>query len=216
MVTSSHSTNALASERAHDLHEEAEYPTRWPRADVVVAVEAARAGDLRHWDVLVGEFGGLITAITRSHRLHHDDAADVSQLTWLKLLEHIERINDPCRVGAWLATTAHRECLRLHRHGKRCVVSGEETFDRADPDIEELDGMLRAERDGALRRAMKRLPARDQALLRLLCADPPVAYKHVCDSLGLAMGSIGPTRARALERLRQELESDGTLALMAS
>src|SRR3954454_24758843 len=89
-------------------------------------VAAAAAGDRRSWERLVDAYVGLIWAITRSYRLSDGDAQDVSQTTWLRLIENIDRLSDPSRVGAWLATTARRECLRVLRQSRRqaCSPSG--------------------------------------------------------------------------------------------
>ena len=83
------------------------------RCSVTALVEAARRGDRHAWQSLVDEYSGLLWAVTRQFRLCDADAADVAQTTWLRLLEHIDQINDKSRVGAWLATTARRECLRM-------------------------------------------------------------------------------------------------------
>ena len=97
-------------------------------------VAAAAAGDRRAWEGLVDAYGRLIWAIARNHRLSSGDAADVSQTTWLRLLEHIDRLSDPGRVGAWLATTARRECLRLQSRGKRTMPVGDDAvFERPCP-----------------------------------------------------------------------------------
>src|SRR5687768_5646197 len=92
------------------------------RNDVERAVDAARRGDERAWEALVQRYSGLIWAIARGHGLNAADAADVAQTTWIKLVEHLGRIEDPRRIGAWLATTARRECLRLVRDRARQQV----------------------------------------------------------------------------------------------
>src|ERR1700749_1900225 len=70
---------------------------------VAQLVHAAANADQRAWNALVAEFSGLIWAVARAHRLAEPEAADVVQATWLRLLEHLERLHDPARVGAWLA-----------------------------------------------------------------------------------------------------------------
>ena len=69
----------------------------------------------------------MVWAIARAHHLHSHDAADVAQTTWLRLFEHLDRVNEPARVGAWLATTARRECLRVLREGRPADRSGSAT-----------------------------------------------------------------------------------------
>jgi RNA polymerase sigma factor (sigma-70 family) len=184
--------------------------------DVARSVACAAAGDRTGWEALVGEFSGLIRAIARAHGLRDAHAADVAQATWLKLLEHLDDVREPGRVGAWLATTARRECLRVLRDGTRHRRLEVEALEGESPDVpgEEL---FVAERDRGLWHAFTRLRPSDQALLdMLLVADPSPSYEEVSTALDLPIGSIGPTRARALERLRQQLEHDGTLTLMTA
>jgi RNA polymerase sigma factor (sigma-70 family) len=192
-------------------------PPRGRRSAEQVAelVRAAAGGDRRAWDALVDEFGAMVWAIARSHRLSDADAADVFQSSWLRLLERLDNINDPTRVGAWLATTVRRECLRVLRTAQRHVLYGEEPEEEASPEMTAAEALLSAERDRALWRCFGRLRPSDQALLRLLLADPRPAYEDIATMLDMPIGSIGPTRARALERLRRELQREGELALMA-
>ena len=166
-------------------------------------VVAASHGDRSAWERLVDAYVGLIWAITRSYRLSDGDAQDVSQTTWLRLVENIDRLSDPARVGAWLATTARRECLRVLRHARRQVLLAEwEEMDDFDPGGVEVDtALLRAEQDDAVRVALEQLPARCQALLGLLMLDPPPSYDEVSAALGMPIGSIGPTRGRCLHKL---------------
>lgn len=193
-------------------------PTRRRRSSEAVTklVQDAASGDLRAWNALVDEFGGMLWAIARAHRLSDADAADVAQKTWLRLLLHLERLDDPAKAGAWLATTARRECLRVLRHAQRHVELVSEAPERESTDAAPGDALLTAERDAALWRAVGRLRPSDQALLRLLTADPPPAYEEISAALDMPIGSIGPTRARALERLRHELGSEGTLSLLSA
>jgi RNA polymerase sigma factor (sigma-70 family) len=181
-------------------------------ATVSRLVRAAASGDHAAWDALVDEFGGLVWAVARAYRLSDADAADVAGATWLALVENLERLRDADRVGAWLATTARRESLRVLRRAQRQVPTGDELAeDQAD--AADLAGdLMTAERDAALWRAFDRLPARDRALLRLLVADPPPSYEEISAALQMPIGSIGPTRARSLERLRRELARDGLVA----
>lgn len=183
---------------------------------VAALTRSASAGDQGAWERLIEEFGGLVWAVTRSYRLSDADASDVAQTTWLRLLEHMDALNDASRVGAWLATTARRECLHVLRDSQREVSFGDDIPD--DPAIDEaLDtDLLTEERDRALWSGFARLRPSDQALLRLLMADPRPAYEEISAALDLPIGSIGPTRARALERLRRELSHEGSLALMAA
>lgn len=178
-------------------------------ADVTRIVRAAAAGDHGAWNALVDEFGGLVFAVARAHRLSDADAADVAGATWLRLVEHLDRLREADRVGAWLATTARRESLRVLRNGQRQVPSGDDLGEQWHDEPDAGADLIVEERDAVLRRAFGRLSHRDQALLRLLTADPAPSYEEISAALEMPIGSIGPTRARALERLRRELARDG-------
>ncbi len=175
-------------------------------------VRGAATGDQCSWDALVDEFAGMVWAVARAHRLGDADAADVSQATWLRLFEHVNKLREPALVGAWLATTARRECLCILRGvPQRTIRFGEDTPEQESPEAPAGEALLIAERDQALWRGFERLRASDQALLRLLTADPRPPYEAISAALDMPIGSIGPTRARALQRLRQELARDGAL-----
>jgi RNA polymerase sigma factor (sigma-70 family) len=175
--------------------------------DVARLVKHAVAGDARAWERLVDMYGRLIWSITREFKLAESDAADVFQTTWMRLIEHIDRLDRPDRVGSWLAATTRNECLRCLASRKRVVLAPEDVaFDGPaahEPDVDEA--LLAAERAQIVREAMAHLPRRWQRLLELLMADPPVSYAEISDELGLPVGSIGPTRSRCLARLRELL-----------
>jgi RNA polymerase sigma factor (sigma-70 family) len=177
--------------------------------DVTELVRRAAAGESRAWEGLVDQYSRLIWAITRDFKLVESDAADVAQVTWLRLLENIHKIENPDRVGSWLASTARNECLRCLANRKRVVLAeDEDVLQGAAPAGPEIDeGLLLAERSQMVREAMGRLPWRWQRMLELLMADPPASYAEISDQLGLPIGSIGPTRSRCLARLRGLLHS---------
>jgi RNA polymerase sigma factor (sigma-70 family) len=191
------------------------FPAPLASEELAEVVKSAGAGDRRAWEVLMREFGGTLTAIARAHGLRGADVEDVSQATWLKLIEHIDQIRDPARIGGWLATTARRQCLRLLSSNNRHVLlSGDEpqSEEHESPD----QAILAADRDVALWHGFTRLRPTDRNLLRLLTDDPTPSYEQISSALGMPVGSIGPTRARALGRLRSELVSDGSLDLLAA
>jgi RNA polymerase sigma factor (sigma-70 family) len=152
---------------------------------------AAAHGDDAAWKALVEQFSGLIWSVTRAYRLGSADAADVFQTTWLRLAEHIGRLDHPEYVGAWLATTARRDD----------AVLGAQEAGEATPE----EAVLLSERSDQLWRAFRTLPARCQLLLRLLMATPAPSYAEVAAALDRPVGSIGPTRARCLRLLREKL-----------
>lgn len=175
--------------------------------DVAEVVRSAASGDAAAWDRLMDQYGRLIWSITRDFKLAESDASDVVQTTWLRLVEHIDRLEHPERVGAWLATTARNECLRSIASRKRLVLVGEEYGLEVIGDHEEPadEALLAAERVRTVREALKLLPHRWQRLMELLMAEQP--YADISDRLGLPVGSIGPTRGRCLDRLRVLLDA---------
>jgi RNA polymerase sigma factor (sigma-70 family) len=176
---------------------------------VSALVAAAAEGDEGAWSGLVDHFAGLVWSVIRGYRMSAADAADVSQTTWLRLAEHIHKVRQPERIGAWLATTAGRECLRLIRHNQRAVPSDDVflvEIPDADPAVAPETRVLNLERDGELWEAFSELPEKAQVLLRLLFADPPPSYEEISAATGMPIGSIGPTRGRYLAQLKGRIE----------
>jgi RNA polymerase sigma factor (sigma-70 family) len=174
--------------------------------DTEALVAAAAAGEPLAWSQLIDRYAVLIRSVCRSHRLCDADADDVAQLTWLRAVEHIGRLRDPHRFGAWVGTIARHECLAVLRGRKRVVPTADEVqqplfAQHVDPDEVELA----AERRDAVRSALAALPERQRTLLRLLHSESAPSYEAIGLELGMPVGSIGPTRGRALERLQQGL-----------
>lgn len=180
-----------------------------PTAGLAELVRAAADGDQEAWDAIVDRFAGLVWSIARAHRLSPTDAADVSQTTWLRLVEHLGRLRDPERVGAWLASTARHECLRVIRHAGRFVADPDVDLDAVATEPEPSALLLATERTSALWRAVEALPERCRLLIRALMADPPPSYEDIAEAFGIPIGSIGPTRARCLDQLRRRPEIAG-------
>jgi RNA polymerase sigma factor (sigma-70 family) len=180
------------------------------RALVADQVRAAAAGDQRAFDHLVDRYAGMVWSVLRAHRLGDADAEDAFQTTWLRLVEHLDRIREPRAVGGWLATTARNESLRLLRRADRSRPVPDEDLDTVDERVEQGETtVLVAERDAALWAAYEELEERCRRLLRVLMADPPPSYEEVSAALDLPIGSIGPTRGRCLKRLRTHLRARG-------
>jgi RNA polymerase sigma factor (sigma-70 family) len=176
-------------------------------------VRLAAEGDQKAWNALVARYTNLLWSVARAHRLDTAAAADVVQTTWLRLVEHLDKIQDPERLAGWLATTARRECLRGLRHTDRERAVDDTALDRVDELAEPVDARLLAEeRDALLWTAFSRLAERCQQLLRVLMASPPPSYEDVSAALDMPVGSIGPTRGRCLDRLR-DLARDAGLVV---
>jgi RNA polymerase sigma factor (sigma-70 family) len=177
-------------------------------ADPVLIDLVMRAGngDKQAWDALVERYAPLIWSICRRHRLGGADAADVGQSVWLRLVDHLHPIRDPAALPGWLATVTRRECLRVRGAARGPLVAGyvldAETLPDEQAGAAEQE-LLAAERHTALREAFRTLPLSGQRLILLLVEDPPVPYAEISARLGIAVGSIGPTRRRCLNKLRR-------------
>lgn len=169
-------------------------------------VRAATGGDDESWNALVDRFTPLMWSVARSFRLQRADAADAVALGWLRLLENLPRIADPDAVGAWLATTVRRECLRKLGQAGREQASGMADYDTIDLSAPPVDArLLAAERAADIRRAVDSLPELCRRMMRLLMTDPTPSYAEISAALDIPAGSIGPTRGRCLGRLRNLL-----------
>ena len=157
--------------------------------------------------MLIDRYARLIWAVARSFGLSVADADDVTQTTWLRLAEHLGNLRDPDRVGLWLAVTARNESLRMLRRARRDIPFdplADVARSASGPDVDVQ--ILTLERDEALWRAFQSLPANCRVLLLMLTAEPSLSYEEVSVSLAIPIGSIGPTRGRCLERLRNNAE----------
>ncbi len=176
-------------------------------------VQDAVAGDAQAWDRLVDRYAGLVWSVCRAHRMSAEDAADVSQLTWLRLLENLDRIRDPQRLAGWLATTCRRECLAYLRRARPSTPVEEEHLDRLLGGGAAADrSTLEADQNATLWQAFLRLSEWCQRVLRALVVDAeggPPSYLIVAAELQVPVGSLGPTRARCLSQLRKLLDNGG-------
>ena len=182
-------------------------------AELAAIVRAAAAGDHTALRRLVARFEPLLRRITRSYRLSSWDADDVIQATWLQFLQRGRSLREPSAVSGWLATTARRQSFWLLQRHVRERLSDDpachEVGDWAGPE----DELLEAERSALLQGALAQLPQRQRNLMRVLVAQPELSYEEVGRRLDMPVGSIGPTRARSLVRLRGD---DGLRALQAA
>ena len=173
--------------------------------DPTELVHRARTGDQTAWRELVDRYARLVWAVARDHRLSSADAADVSQLTWLRLAEQLPDMREPGRVHAWLVTTARRESISLLRvRGSRSdVATLAEPVDSPEREV------LRGVRDEILWRAVNSLPRRCRLLLRLVAHNPELTYADLGGAIGLAPGSVGPEKHRCLATLRRRVLAAG-------
>ena len=177
-------------------------------------VARCRAGDATAWEALVRRYQRLVYAIALRAGIDEQAAADVFQTVFLRLLQHLQRIADPAKLQAWIVTTAKREALLQCRRGQRTMpltVSD-------DPSSEDEEQRLVDESPGPeetleswqqlaqVRLALDALDARCRQLLEELFGGDHVGYDEVGRRLGIPVGSIGPTRARCLAKLRRSLD----------
>jgi len=171
-----------------------------------------RKGDMEAWIALTDRYSNLLWSIARSLRMSDSDAADAVQTTWLRLVENLDAIRDPDRVGSWLATTVRRECYDISRRAARMrpgEPDGPDGWAGIGAPDDPLDGaLLRDERDATLWRVFGRLRPLCRRLLRVLIADPAPSYQEIAAALDISVGSIGPTRQRCLKCLRGLLRAE--------
>lgn len=194
MVTSAHLTTAHAT----------------TESDNATLLEGAAQGDQLAWRRLVDKYDGVVRSVAGSFRLQPADVFDVAQNTWLRLVQNAHTVREPERLPGWLAVTATREALAVLRKASRhdLVPVIDEKPDR-DPVVDSETSV--ADRDTArfLWAAVAELPPRQQVLVIALFREELDSYNDVAARCAMPIGSIGPTRARALAELRRKLDERG-------
>jgi RNA polymerase sigma factor (sigma-70 family) len=187
-------------------------PRRRPRTafspddDIVELQKAAADGDPGAWRALVQRFSPLVWSVSRAHRLSVSDAEDVYQFVWLTLTQNLGDINEPTFLAGWLYRVARNECLRVAGRTGRYVLTENVVEARRLDEGEYADAFILLEaRNAELWRQVDRLPDKCRVLLRALVADPQPSYDELAVRFDMAIGSVGPTRQRCLERLRRGL-----------
>jgi RNA polymerase sigma factor (sigma-70 family) len=168
-------------------------------------VTRAQRGDQHAWTTLVRRYAPLLRSICRRYRLSSADTDDVAQTVWLRLVDQLAKMRNPAALAGWIATTTSRECARIQRAARPFQTTrwDADTGDIPDTEAESAESLLlAAERRAALRQAFACLHPACQQLLAMLIEDPPVPYADISARLGIPVGSIGPTRRRCLEKLR--------------
>ncbi|MEO3855280.1 sigma-70 family RNA polymerase sigma factor [Acrocarpospora sp. B8E8] len=174
--------------------------------DVVAAlVVRACAGEQNAWNELVEWYGPMVWSICKGYRLDRGDTDDVAQYVWMRAVEHLSQLKKPESLGSWLATIAKHECCRI-LGARRRYANAEQPLDLdiavddRSPSVEQV--VEEAEQNAILRAAFSRLPPSSQQMLSLLIQDS--SYHEISTQLGIPIGSIGPTRARCLAKLRND------------
>jgi RNA polymerase sigma factor (sigma-70 family) len=165
------------------------------------------------WSLLIDKYKALIYSIPVKYRLPPQEAADVFQATCAELLVRLPELREPRALPKWLMQVAHHECYRWKRQQQRMVSRD------AEPDLPEPETPAIAEsviqqtqEEQMLREAMSSLSPQCRRLVELLFFETPARpYADVAKELGLAVGSIGFTRQKCMDRLRRQLDALGFL-----
>lgn len=181
-------------------------------SDLEVLVRKCKAGDSASWAELVERFQALVWSSIYRIGLRNEDAEDTFQKVFLILYRNLDRLDSALALPKWLATTATREAIRLHRQNREkgtAALDAIENLDEmlASDDLLVEDMTIAAVQSEAIRKVMSRLPGKCPELLAMLYSDDESSYEEVRTKLGIPSGSIGPTRSRCIERLRQALIS---------
>jgi RNA polymerase sigma factor (sigma-70 family) len=191
------------------LHPSDPRPAPWPAdashsdTEVAALVRAGAAGDQVALARLVMRFDSALRAVARSYRLSPWDTDDVIQSTWLQFMQHGRDLRRPLAIRGWLVTTARRQSLQLLRQCARERPTDDPAGGRRSPESEPEPALLAREQCRVLQAALADLPGRERTLMDLLMARPDLSYAQVGRLLAMPIGSIGPTRARSLARLRR-------------
>jgi RNA polymerase sigma factor (sigma-70 family) len=179
---------------------------------VVSLVAAAAAGDQDAWNGIVERYSPLLAGVLTGYRLPPAARQDVVQIVWLRLVENLGRIRSAQALPKWLVTTARREALHQLTQQSRARTmdplslawTAAEPVGRATGEDDAVDArLLERERHLALLAALAELPDHQRRLVTLLIAEPPLSYAEISRRLDIPVGYIGPTRQRALDRLRR-------------
>jgi RNA polymerase sigma factor (sigma-70 family) len=197
--------NIVGTESAADLAER----------DDRTLLAACLDGDHSAWEALIARYQRLIYSIPIKARLSQDDAADIFQSVCLKLYEKLSTIRESEKISSWLITTTSRECWRLSARNRRERVPGggsdedEDSLLKAIPAKGPLADEQREtlEQQQQVRQAVEALPDRCRELITMLFYQKDeLSYVDVAGRMRMPVPSVGPTRARCLEKLKKLLE----------
>jgi RNA polymerase sigma factor (sigma-70 family) len=166
-------------------------------------LEGVARGDWASWREIVRRYEPLVRHTARRAGLGPADASDAAQQTWVLLWKHAHQIREPQHLAAWLVVAARREAVRLATASNRYVLCADPETEYTSP---ERHGVLDAypsegDYDGAVAQALNRLPSRLRSVLMLATSNQCPTYAEIAERLRLPIGSVGPMRMRALERL---------------
>ncbi len=176
---------------------------------VRVLIHRAADGDQAAWEEIVRRYARLIISVTRSFRFEPEEVRDVSQVVWLRLVEKLGTLREPDAIAGWIAVTTRNECIRRQRLRRRPAVE-HRLLDLSERERSPEDSTIDSLERTHVRTCFHQLDERCQQLLALLTADVEGGYAAISELISAPIGSIGPTRARCLSRLRQLFEAAAT------
>ena len=189
-----------------------------PHSDLPELVTAAHAGDGHAWAALHHRFNPMLRATARRYQLNEADTADAVQATWVNCFQHLGNLREPCALPGWLATTCRREAISIARRAAKMVlVDDEVVFNRTAYEADPADGddpasvILGQELSSLLHRWIADLSPRQQLVIRAL-VNSDEGYEQMAAALQVPVGSLGPTRQRAVSKLRLRFVEEGLIA----
>jgi len=168
------------------------------------------SGDAGAWEALILRYRRLIYSIPVRFNFTQADASDVFQAVCLKLIEHLHGLKDETKVSAWLITTTTRQCIHVRAQRMRETSSDEDFDEPAAADVNVEDIQIQTQEQQNIRDAVGKLPDRCRRLLELLYFEvTSPSYEDIGKIMKMPVASIGPTRARCLEKLRTIFRRQG-------
>ena len=175
-------------------------------------VDSARSGEPQAWESLVTQLSPMLRRVAREYRLSVADTDDVVQATWAAAFTNIAQLREPEAISGWLCVSARRQALRILR-SRQLEIAVEDPPHPSEPDQPPFESALvQAEQIAAIHEAVDRLPDRQRSVLTALLEASGVSYTELSRKLRMPLGSIGPTRDRALDRLRRDRQLASALA----
>jgi RNA polymerase sigma factor (sigma-70 family) len=171
-------------------------------------IRGCREGDVGAWRRLLETYQPLVFSVPRRYGLSREDAADITQLTFVILVQAMDTLPENTNLGAWLITVARRHTWRRLRRNSRETAGGQGSSSEGaaqlandDEDIEQW------ELSQWLTYGLSLIGKTCRDLLSALYLEPEQpSYAEIAARLGMAVGSVGPMRIRCLKRLRQVLD----------
>lgn len=171
-------------------------------------IRLCREGDENAWETIVLKYQKLLFSIPRRIGLSKDTAADIIQEVFVTLFQKLDTLEKPEFLRAWLITTTRHKTIHLLQREKpskfKSIDEDESDFVFEIPDqkisIEEV--LIKVERDKQIETALSNIDERCKKLLNMLyLGAEQISYNEITEKLDIPLGSIGPTRARCLQKL---------------